>query len=93
MRGGSDLPPRPLSSVPAPVAGYGLHRLVVVIAAALGVLYGYDTGVVAGALLFVPKALKLSTSDTSSIATAVVLGMIAGALIASRLTRSGGSGR
>ena len=85
MPGASGLPPRPLSSVPTPVAGSGLHRLVVVIAAALGVLYGYDTGVVAGALLFVPKALKLSTSDTSSIATAVVLGMIAGALIASRL--------
>ena len=66
-------------------AGFRLGTLVAVTAAAIGVIYGYDTGVVAGALLFVPKAFHLSTSETSSIATAVAVGMIVGALLASRV--------
>jgi sugar porter (SP) family MFS transporter len=60
--------------------------LVALSAGAIGVIYGYDTGVVAGALLFIPKDFGLSTSETSSIATAVALGMIVGALLASRLS-------
>ncbi len=58
---------------------------VTITAAAIGVIYGYDTGVIAGALLFIPKEFDLSTSETSSIATAVALGMIVGALAAGRL--------
>jgi sugar porter (SP) family MFS transporter len=65
--------------------GSRLGVLVAVSAAAIGVIYGYDTGVVAGALLFVPKQFHLSTAETSSIATAVALGMVAGALLASRI--------
>jgi sugar porter (SP) family MFS transporter len=63
-----------------------LGMLVAISAGAIGVIYGYDTGVVAGALLFIPKDFDLSTSEVSSIATAVALGMIVGALIASRLS-------
>ncbi len=63
-----------------------LGVLIALTAGAIGVIYGYDTGVVAGALLFVPKEFNLSTSGTSSIATAVALGMIVGALLASRLS-------
>ena len=58
---------------------------VTVTAATIGVIYGYDTGVIAGALLFIPKEFNLSTSETSSIATAVALGMIVGALAAGRV--------
>jgi MFS transporter, SP family, arabinose:H+ symporter len=65
--------------------GSRLGLLVAISAAAIGVIYGYDTGVVAGALLFVPKQFHLSTAATSSIATAVAVGMIVGALIASRV--------
>src|SRR5581483_5001657 len=56
-----------------------LGMLVAFSAAAIGVIYGYDTGVIAGVLLFVPKQFHLSTSQTSSIA------MIVGALLASRV--------
>lgn len=65
--------------------GSRLGVLVAVSAAAIGVIYGYDTGVVAGALLFVPKQFHLSTAETSSVATAVAVGMIVGALMASRV--------
>jgi SP family galactose:H+ symporter-like MFS transporter len=46
--------------------GSRLGVLVAVSAAAIGVIYGYDTGVVAGALLFVPRQFRLSTAETSS---------------------------
>ncbi len=63
-----------------------LGLVVALTAAAIGVIYGYDTGVVAGVLLFVPAEFHLSTAETSSIATAVALGMVIGALIAGRVT-------
>lgn len=66
--------------------GSRLGLVVAISAGALGVIYGYDTGVVAGALIFVPKQFGLSTAETSSIATAVAVGMIVGALLASRLS-------
>lgn len=66
--------------------GSRIGLVVAVSAGALGVIYGYDTGVIAGALLFVPKQFHLSTAETSSIATAVAVGMIVGALLASRLS-------
>jgi sugar porter (SP) family MFS transporter len=53
-------------------------------AAAIGVIYGYDTGVVAGALLFIPGEMDLSTAQTS-IATTLAFGMIIGALAGGRL--------
>ncbi len=65
--------------------GSRLGLVVALSAAAIGVIYGYDTGVIAGVLLFVPKQFHLSTSQTSSIATAVALGMIVGALLASKV--------
>lgn len=66
--------------------GSRVGLVVAISAGALGVIYGYDTGVIAGALLFIPKEFHLSTAQTSSIATAVALGMIVGALLASRLS-------
>lgn len=65
--------------------GSKLGLIVGISAAAIGVIYGYDTGVIAGALLFIPDEFHLSTAETSSVATAVAIGMIVGALVASRL--------
>src|ERR1700712_3035685 len=62
-----------------------LARRVALSAAAIGVIYGYDTGVVAGALLFIPKQLHLTTSETSFIATSLAFGMILGALAGGRI--------
>src|SRR4051794_28681855 len=76
------------SGSPAFRGGPGKSRLaleVALSAAAIGVIYGYDTGVVAGALLFIPREMGLSTAETSSIATTLALGMIIGALAGGRL--------
>jgi sugar porter (SP) family MFS transporter len=71
----------------------GLTRKVALSAAAIGVIYGYDTGVVAGALLFIPKQMHLSTTETSSIATTLAVGMIVGALAGGRLADVAGRRR
>lgn len=71
----------------------GLTRKVALSAAAIGVIYGYDTGVVAGALLFIPKQMHLSTAETSSIATTLAVGMIVGALAGGRLADVAGRRR
>jgi len=60
----------------------GLALSVAVTAAIVGVVYGYDTGSIAGALLFVPKDFGLSTTATEWITTFTGLGLIAGALCA-----------
>jgi sugar porter (SP) family MFS transporter len=71
----------------------GLAAKVALAAAAIGVIYGYDTGVVAGALLFIPKDMHLSTTETSSIATTLAIGMIVGALLGGRLADVAGRRR
>ncbi len=86
------LPARPSTELQGRFASR-LGLLVAVSAAAIGVIYGYDTGVVAGALLFVPKQFHLSTAGTSSVATAVAVGMIVGALAASRVADAVGRKR
>lgn len=54
-------------------------------AAAVGLIYGYDTGAMAGALLFVRQDFHLGTLNQEIVTTAVTVGSILGALIARRL--------
>jgi sugar porter (SP) family MFS transporter len=65
--------------------GRGLAVTVALAAATVGVVYGYDTGSIAGALLFVPAHFHLSTSATEWITTFTGIGLIVGALIATRI--------
>jgi sugar porter (SP) family MFS transporter len=56
---------------------------VALIAAIGGFLFGYDTGVIGGAMLFMQKDLGLKTHGQQQLAVAILLlGAIAGALIA-----------
>jgi len=67
------------------------HRVglrIAVAAATIGVIYGYDLGNISGALLFITKEFDLSTKQTEWVATIVVAGSIAGALVASRLANA-----
>jgi sugar porter (SP) family MFS transporter len=65
--------------------GRGIALTVALAAATVGVVYGYDTGSIAGALLFVPAHFHLSTTATEWITTCTGIGLIVGALIAKPL--------
>jgi sugar porter (SP) family MFS transporter len=63
----------------------GLAITISLTAATVGVVYGYDTGSIAGALLFIPKQFNLSTNAVEWITTFTGIGLILGALLANRL--------
>lgn len=47
-----------------------------------GILYGYDIGVISGALLFIKQSIQLSTAQVGAVVGAVFLGGLLGSLIA-----------
>jgi MFS transporter, SP family, arabinose:H+ symporter len=63
----------------------GMGITIALTAAIVGVVYGYDTGSIAGALLFVPAHFHLSTTATEWITTSTGIGLIVGALLANRI--------
>jgi sugar porter (SP) family MFS transporter len=70
-----------------------LVYVITVVAAITGLLFGYDTGVIAGAILFVRKTFHLGSVGTEVVTSAVVLGAIVGAALGGRLsTRLGRRG-
>ena len=66
-------------------SGNGLLVRVSAIAAIGGLLFGYDTGVISGALLFIKSDLHASTFEQQAIVAVLLLGAMAGALLAGHL--------
>ena len=60
--------------------------LVAMIAALGGILFGYDTGVISGALIFVQSAFHLSTALQEITVSAVLFGALIGAIGSGRLS-------
>src|SRR3954454_10215136 len=69
----------------APAKPRTLSFTIALTAATIGVIYGYDTGSIAGALLFIPARFNLSTGATEWVATFTGIGLIVGALAANRI--------
>jgi SP family galactose:H+ symporter-like MFS transporter len=65
------------------------HSRFVYVAAAIsalaGLLFGYDTGVISGAILFIKKDFALSATVEEIVVSAVLVGAVVGAAIGGRL--------
>jgi sugar porter (SP) family MFS transporter len=64
----------------------GFVYLAATFAALGGLLFGYDTGVISGAVLFITKQFALSTFPTELVVAVVLLGAAAGALSGGRIS-------
>ncbi len=77
------------SSVKTRITGFVL--LVAVIASIGGLLFGYDTGVISGAILFITRQFSLNSVTeevtTSAVLIGAILGAILGGVFADRLGR------
>ncbi len=60
--------------------------LIAITAALGGLLFGYDTGVISSALLFVRTVFHLSTAGQSIVAGIVLVGAVLGAMVAGSLS-------
>src|SRR5918999_3268442 len=70
-----------------------LNILIAGTAAIIGIIYGYDLGSIASAILFLQPDLDLSTFMVSVVTATVVLGQLFGALFAGRITNTIGRKR
>jgi sugar porter (SP) family MFS transporter len=68
----------------------GLVVVVAVVSAVSGMLYGYDTGIISGALLQITKDFGIAEAWKQVIAASILLGAVIGALTCSRLSERRG---
>lgn len=61
------------------------YIFITFVAAFAGVLFGYDTGVISGAILFIAKEFNLSPQMNGVVVSAVLIGAFLGAIISGRL--------
>ena len=71
----------------------GLMLSAAVVSAVSGFLYGYDTGIISGALLQIGKEYDIGTGMEQSIAAGILLGAVIGALCCSFLSERFGRHR
>ena len=62
-----------------------LVKVIAVVATLGGLLFGYDTGVIAGALLFMKHDLHLTPATTGMVTSFLILGSAFGAISAGRM--------
>jgi sugar porter (SP) family MFS transporter len=68
----------------------GAVVIVAVVSAVSGMLYGYDTGIISGALLQISKDFGIAESWKQVIAASILLGAVIGALTCSHLSERRG---
>ncbi|WP_083325707.1 sugar porter family MFS transporter [Hymenobacter coccineus] len=72
--------------VAGPAGGAGYVYLVAAVAALGGLLFGFDTAIINGALVFLKKDFGLSDAQTELAASSILFGAVAGAALAGWLT-------
>jgi SP family arabinose:H+ symporter-like MFS transporter len=78
---------RETAAGPSPPAGStGYVYLIAAVAALGGLLFGFDTAIINGALVFLKKDFGLSDAQTELAASSILFGAVAGAAIAGWLT-------
>lgn len=68
-------------------------KKIACIAALAGLLFGFDTGIISGAILFIQKSFGLSTFMTEVVVGVVLFGALIGSLCSSRLVNQIGRRR
>lgn len=77
-----------LSATPPPPSSKTAHRtgrMFALTGAVVGVIYGYDTGSISGALVFLSKDFHLTETEKGLVNSILVFGSIVGALIGGKL--------
>lgn len=62
------------------------YLLMAFVAALSGILFGYDTGVMSGAILFIAEEYALTPAMNGIVVGAVLLGALTGAIVSGRVT-------
>jgi len=65
----------------AQLRGTRFVYIAALFAALGGLLFGYDTGVISGALIFIKREFGLTTADEEIVVSGVLLGAIIGAIV------------
>ena len=87
-------PPRvPAAGAAASSKLTGLLLMAAVVSAISALLYGYDTGIISGALLQIASQFHTGTGVEQIIASSILLGAVIGALSCSRLSEQWGRHR
>ena len=89
----SEQHPRQGSDEPSPGGLTGLLWAAAAVSAISALLYGYDTGIISGALLQISDDFDTGHGMEQVIAAAILLGAVIGALVCSRLSETHGRRR
>ncbi|MFE0025588.1 sugar porter family MFS transporter [Amycolatopsis sp. NPDC059021] len=73
------------SAAPSPSANTRFVRSVAVVAALGGLLFGYDTGIISGGLLFIRTEFRLSALMEGVVVSSLLVGATIGSLVSGRL--------
>jgi sugar porter (SP) family MFS transporter len=70
----------------ASVSAKSYFIIIAMVAALAGLLFGYDTGVISGAILFIRNDFQLSPLGNGMVVSSVLFGALVGALFSGRMT-------